>query len=411
MFTKATFFAALVAGASAVSPAAYGETPAGYGGDSYNSSSSASPVEPSTYSAPPSYPSSSSTPYSPVEPSTYSSAPPSYPTSSEPKSPVEPSTYSSAPPSYPTSYSSSSTEKSPEYPSTSSTTCTEETASTYSSSSSSVYHNTYPTTTSTWEYKPTGYSSSTPSSYYKTATSSDDSYTTATITGTKVITITSCAPTVTDCPAEKATHTYLSTTESVYTTYCPKSEASSYYNKPSSTKSVEKPTYPASYGTGVYTKSKPVPSGYSTSEVVYDKTLTYTLGHGASTTVITTTVKSTSTAYLTKTVYATKSKSEESPVKPTAPVYPVPSSESKGYTTIKSTSTITNFVTVYPSKTSGSPVGPSKSGEVCVPETVTVTQKETVYVTVPSASSTPYSEFKSYATTPLRNRRFSENLY
>ncbi|KAI5360069.1 hypothetical protein Slin15195_G119310 [Septoria linicola] len=383
MFTKATFFAALVAGATAVSPAAYGEQPKGYGGERYNTTSTTpyAPEEPKTYPAE-TYPSTSSTVYSPEEPKTY---PAEYPSSkTTPYSPSEPTTY-------PAEHSSTSktTPHSPEQPSTyssSSTTCTESTS------------------TEEHPYKPTG---AYPSKFTKTS----DDYTTATITGTKYITVT-------------APHgTYVTTTESVYTTYCPKSDVSKYtsieskttpyspeqptksvpaYPQKSESKSVpyspEQPkTYPG-HGpltTGVYSK-KPVPSGYTTSEAVYDKTLTYTLGHGASTTVITTTVKSTSTILLTKTVYASKPTGEA-----TKPTGAATTPAGKGYKTYKGTSTVTNYVTVYPKPTGNTENSPVPTGNTenspvpngnkpeyeCKPQTVTVTEKETVYVTAPAATS------------------------
>ncbi|KAL8990748.1 MAG: hypothetical protein Q9177_000667 [Variospora cf. flavescens] len=138
-----------------------------------------------------------------------------------------------------------------------------------------------------------------------------------------------------------------------------------------------------------------------------DHTLTYTLGSGSSTTVVTTTIKQTSTKTNVNTVYATGSEAE-------------PTGGSEGgnepTTTITSTSTLTQIKTVFPvpsglgnspvgdssglgnspvgasSGLGNSPVGPSGSGKCPVPVTVTVTGSPvTVTVTAGSGPSGPAS--------------------
>ncbi|KAL8973744.1 MAG: hypothetical protein Q9197_002008 [Variospora fuerteventurae] len=122
-----------------------------------------------------------------------------------------------------------------------------------------------------------------------------------------------------------------------------------------------------------------------------DHTLTYTLGSGSSTTVVTTTIKQTSTKTNVNTVYAEPTGGSEGGNEPT--------------TTITATSTVTQTNTVFPvssgldnspvgasSGIGNSPVSPSGSGKCPVPVTVTVTGSPvTVTVTAGSGPSGPAS--------------------
>jgi hypothetical protein len=136
--------------------------------------------------------------------------------------------------------------------------------------------------------------------------------------------------------------------------------------------------------------------------------LTYTLGTGSSTTVVTTTLHSTVTQYLTQTITATRAMSSAG-AETTGPA-----GESDITKTRSLTSTITNVVTVYPVQSSTVPMGtgsnnngasaPSSapaaygtgvtpadysSADTCEAKTVTVTATETETVTAtPTADST-----------------------
>ena len=60
-----------------------------------------------------------------------------------------------------------------------------------------------------------------------------DTFVTSTVYTTQEITITSCAPTVSDCPAEESTHTIITTvTVPAYTTVCPITMSLSPYSSP-----------------------------------------------------------------------------------------------------------------------------------------------------------------------------------
>ena len=168
--------------------------------------------------------------------------------------------------------------------------------------------------------------------------------TTSTVYTTQEYTITTCAPTVKDCPAESKTEvTVVTATTAAYTTVCPvtttevptsiipsetasasSSAAASVYSSASEIAPVSSSAAatvqssiveiaPATSSAAAITSSPAVPlstgspgsssaaagTDYTTSMFVSNSTLTYTLGSGSSTTVVTTTVQRTST----RTVY------------------------------------------------------------------------------------------------------------
>lgn len=229
--------------------------------------------------------------------------------------------------------------------------------------------------------------------------------TTLTVIATEVHTITSCAVTVTDCPAhpEQATSEFVVTeTRTLATTVCPVSDASSISSAIVSSQPAI-PSAPLATGSGpsITSDAGSVPTG--------DTTLTYTLGTGTSTTVVTTTIKHTQT----KTVYATPTGLSDSDVDNEdheeevgeAGANPSETGNSSGEgsgeptTTLSSTSTQTKYVTVYPgpsaaggSSGSGSGSGSGGSGGSgsgadgeCAPITVTVSAAP---VTVTVAATT-----------------------
>ena len=117
----------------------------------------------------------------------------------------------------------------------------------------------------------------------------------STIYETQTFTITSCAPTVTDCPAESTK--VVTSVVAVSTTVCPVTEAGGY------AVSTPPSSIVAPISTGVYTSEATVaPSAPAESVVtkVTNTTLTYTLGSGSSTTIVTTTIQHTSTETITK---------------------------------------------------------------------------------------------------------------
>lgn len=207
--------------------------------------------------------------------------------------------------------------------------------------------------------------------------------TTSTIYETQTFTITSCAPTVTDCPAESTK--LVTSVVAVSTTVCPVTEAGGY------AVSTPPSSIVAPISTGVYTSEATVaPSAPAESVVtkVTNTTLTYTLGSGSSTTIVTTTIQHTSTETITKTVYMTRpagSAGGYGASSVNAEAVATPTST----TTISSTSTFTEIVTVYAvSSESGSVVAAATTGisECAAPVTVTVTAQETVTVTAESES-------------------------
>jgi hypothetical protein len=257
--------------------------------------------------------------------------------------------------------------------------------------------------------------------------------TVSTIYETQTFTVTSCAPTVTDCPAESTK--LVTSIVAVSTTVCPVTEAGGYAAStppssivaPVSTGGYAASTPPSSIvapiSTGVYSSGSPVATSAPAESVVTkitNATLTYTLGYGSSTTIVTTTIQQTETETITKTVYMTRpasgaggygasSVSAEAVTSPTAT------------TTISSTSTFTKIVTVYavPSESGSVYAVPSESGSVyaipsqsgsvvaaaattgvgecAAPVTVTVTAQETVTVT---AGSESYAAVSTFVSTP-----------
>jgi len=143
------------------------------------------------------------------------------------------------------------------------------------------------------------------------------SMTTSTVYSTQEITITSCAPTVTNCPAESTT--VVTSVIAVSTTVCPvtatgisssavaapigASSSAALGTSPSSS-AIAAPIGGSSsvpLGTAPYSSSQaagPTETAGSPSPGttrVSNSTLTYTLGSGSSTTVVTTTIQHTST--------------------------------------------------------------------------------------------------------------------
>ncbi|TDZ39659.1 hypothetical protein C8035_v005456 [Colletotrichum spinosum] len=269
-------------------------------------------------------------------------------------------------------------------------------------------------------------------------------YTTLTVEVTEIATVTSCAPTVTDCPARSANasatdlSTYIVTNVVVLTeTICPVTEADKISKSlvdqhstgglTGSTRTAPvgapTPSAPAPGGavpTGVASQTASAqeptvtspPSGddedddydcpaeegeveTTVTKIVSTKTLTMTVGKGSTASVITTAVETTAES----TILITKPYSEGAE-KPTASIPAAGSvtgvtGAEEPTTTVTQTSTGTRTVTV---KRPGAsePASPgsgsgSGSGEECVASTVTVTAPaSTVYVTIGGgASSVP----------------------
>ncbi|KAL8770313.1 MAG: hypothetical protein Q9209_003949 [Squamulea sp. 1 TL-2023] len=135
------------------------------------------------------------------------------------------------------------------------------------------------------------------------------------------------------------------------------------------------PTVPLTTGPSSTGDNSPVPTGGN-------HTLTYTLGSGSSTTVITTTILETSTKTNIKTAFATADSE--------AGATGAAGGDNEPTTTITSTSTSTIYKTLVPTSSGivdNSPVGASGSGKCPVPATVTVTGSPvTVTVTAGSGS-------------------------
>ncbi|MCJ1380573.1 hypothetical protein MMC17_003681 [Xylographa soralifera] len=276
--------------------------------------------------------------------------------------------------------------------------------------------------------------------------SAGDVLVTSTVYTTQEITITSCASTVTDCPAEESTHTTVTTvTVAAYTTICPVTMSLSPYSSPvvpvpgslSSLISTAAATAAPTYGTApIGTAPMPVSSGsvpsssyaagsassttaevvppnvplstgspssstatdtdvFSTSTYVSDSTLTYTLGTGSSTTVVTTVIQVTSTETLYSTAYATSAAATSDNAAGSANLI-------EPTTTISSTSTQTIFITVQTAAASSinaalqdaatGLLGVATDVACATQETVTVTAQFTVTVTADAgAGSAPSS--------------------
>ncbi|KAL6885143.1 hypothetical protein HDV57DRAFT_415547 [Trichoderma longibrachiatum] len=221
----------------------------------------------------------------------------------------------------------------------------------------------------------------------------DAAPTTLTVIATSVHTVISCAPTVTNCPARlnstgagslpdaAVTPVIVTDTIVLATTVCPVAEASSISS-----------SLQAAHSSGVITGSTikgtppaaatppaavtPPPAGVTVSDVVTEKTLTYTIGKGADTSVVTTTIKATTQQTITLTSVVGNGGNAQ----PT--------------TTTTATSTGTTTVTVVPEQSGSGSSGSNTGGDVppangegsCAnAATVTVTvAKETV--TVPAST-------------------------
>ncbi|KAI4143541.1 MAG: hypothetical protein L6R39_004536 [Caloplaca ligustica] len=184
----------------------------------------------------------------------------------------------------------------------------------------------------------------------------------------------------------------------------PTIEATGSSSVPLGTGSSVAPTIPLTTG-GSAAPAIPLTTGVSSTggnspvQTGGDHTLTYTLGSGSSTTVVTTTIKQTSTETNVNTVYATEGSE--------AGVTGGSEGGSEPTTTITSTSTSTEYRTIVPissgvgnspvgaggaSGSGSSPVGASGSGKCAAQATVTVTGSPvTVTVTAGSSPSSPAS--------------------
>ncbi|KAK4964245.1 hypothetical protein LTR28_003911 [Elasticomyces elasticus] len=276
--------------------------------------------------------------------------------------------------------------------------------------------------------------------------------TTSTVFQTQTFTVISCAPSVKDCPAESTAT--ITSVVAVATVTVPNIATGNGFVPSSVAAPVGTGSASAAGATRASAGLSAAPVNGSSSSsptattIVSNSTLTYTLGSGSSATVVTTTIQRTSTEYLTKTVYATLSSASSAAGSTGAALNTTGSAlnatgsalnaTSSSTTTIKSTSTLTNFVTVYPvaSSTSGVSVAGSGSsgsnssssasvsasvsgssnaatsasvqspnggtnGSCGALPTVTVTQKETVYITVDPASATAGSSIKTSFVTVL----------
>ncbi|KAI4116963.1 MAG: hypothetical protein LQ345_002697 [Seirophora villosa] len=155
---------------------------------------------------------------------------------------------------------------------------------------------------------------------------------------------------------------------------------------PLSTGATANPSIPLTTGVSSTLGNSPVETG--------DHTLTYTLGSGSSTTVVTTTIKQTSTETNVNTVYATSGSEAEATGGSGAEATGGSEGGDEPTTTLTSTSTKTQTKTIVPvsSGLGNSPAGASGSGNCPTPVTVTVTGSPvTVTVTADSGPSGPAS--------------------
>ncbi|KAK5006638.1 hypothetical protein LTR28_006247, partial [Elasticomyces elasticus] len=135
--------------------------------------------------------------------------------------------------------------------------------------------------------------------------------TTSTVFQTQTFTVISCAPSVTDCPAESTAT--ITSVVAVATVTVPNVATGNGFVPSSVAAPVGTGSASAPGATSASARLSAAPVNGSSSSsptattVVSNSTLTYTLGSGSSTTVVTTTIQRTSTEYLTKTVYATLS--------------------------------------------------------------------------------------------------------
>ncbi|TFA99433.1 hypothetical protein CCMA1212_008785 [Trichoderma ghanense] len=216
----------------------------------------------------------------------------------------------------------------------------------------------------------------------------DAAPTTLTVIATSVHTVISCAPTVTNCPARlnstgvgslpdsAVTPVIVTDTIVLATTVCPVAEASSISSSLQAAHSSGVITGSTIKGTLPPAVTPPPNAGVTVSDVVTEKTLTYTIGKGADTSVVTTTIKATTQQTITLTSIVGNGGNAQ----PT--------------TTTTATSTGTTTVTVVPEETGSGSSGSNTGGDVppangdgsCAnAATVTVTvAKETV--TVPAST-------------------------
>ena len=237
--------------------------------------------------------------------------------------------------------------------------------------------------------------------------------TTLTVAITQVQTITSCAPTVTNCPIKNnGTEAVVTEVIDLTTIVCPATEvesvSSSVIGDHSSgiitghTSTIETPL-PTGYPTAE-PPAPPAPSAPSAPPVVsestgvVEQTLTMTVGPESSKSVYVTTIQSTTTKHITVTIETPKAT-------PTAPGASSENGEGEGSgegsedSTVTSTTTGTQTVTL-----------PNEKGE-CVPATVTVTETlppATVYVTAGPSTTEVGIEAKptpsNYPTQPNPNQ-------
>ena len=207
-----------------------------------------------------------------------------------------------------------------------------------------------------------------------------DTHTTLTVFQTQVYTITSCAPTITNCPARSsAGNGVITDTIAITTTVCPITAAESVKSSilsaiggsstsVASAASSAIATFPIHLSTGV---AGPVGSSASGGSPVTDTTLTYTLGSGSSTTVITTTIKHTTTEIEYVTKYVTHSSTASAAITTAVAgggagghVQAVGGeTDTESTTTITSSSTVTRYITVQRVKpTSAAPVNNNGGG-------------------------------------------------
>lgn len=218
-----------------------------------------------------------------------------------------------------------------------------------------------------------------------------ESLTTMTVKATQVHTITSCAPTVTNCPVNATM--VVTDTIVLATTVCPVGDVA----KVSSSLLAKAPT----------TGPAPTTAAMTTEviDVVTDKTLTMKIGTGSTASMTTTTIHTTSQKTIT--------------VPRTTDTTAAPSTTAESTTTLTATTKFTRTLTV--SKAKPNPTGPagnpdhSGKGD-CPAPTVTVTVvKETVtalastvYVTV-GACTTSAAEKEPIATTTPVNVKSSND--
>ncbi|KAJ4308576.1 hypothetical protein N0V84_012017 [Fusarium piperis] len=266
--------------------------------------------------------------------------------------------------------------------------------------------------------------------HFRRDNGTDDALTTLTVLTTEVQTITSCAPTVTNCPARDQTAldelpetdktTYVVTnTVLLTTTVCPVTEAGSISSsviREAETGGVTGKTLTAPLtanvplSTGAYPPvtagdeypeaPKPTSLTTITSDVVTDKTVTLTLGTGTDANVVTTTVQSTIKTTITVPCSEAGPKVTGDGSKGNG----TPDEEPTTTTTKTSTGTVTKTVerpdtteTKTPGESNGTSTGngngddgkstgnntPDNGSGVCEDKTVTVTAPaSTVYVTV-----------------------------